>query len=158
MERRDFVRTGLAAAGLASGAAAAGAMDHQHGNDGKTAYVAPTVSAELTAVAETAHACVMHAVACIAECNRVLATGDASMAACQESVLSMVPVCEATAANATLNFAGVALMSELVGVCKEFCDYCADACEPHASHNAECKTCMDSCKECSEACQTFLNA
>ena len=80
------------------------------------------------------------------------------MAECQEAVLSMVSVCEATAANATMHLAGDELLKQLVDVCREYCDYCADACEPHAEHYPECKNCMESCRECSEACQAYLKA
>jgi Cys-rich four helix bundle protein (predicted Tat secretion target) len=159
MERRDFVRAGLAGAavGLANSSIAS-SQEHQHGGGSKEAYVPPEISEELKRVAETAHDCVRHAVACIAECNRVLATGESSMADCQEAVLSMVSVCEATAANATMYLAGDELLKQLVDVCREFCDHCAEACEPHAEHYPECRNCMDSCKDCSEACQEYLKA
>ena len=103
MERRDFVIAGLAgtAAGLVSSPMAR-AQEHQHASEPGKPYVPVVRSDELKKVADTAHECVKHAVACIAECNRVLATGDSAMADCQQAVLSMVPVCEATAANATL--------------------------------------------------------
>ncbi|MDX1698846.1 MAG: hypothetical protein R3308_11190 [Thiohalobacterales bacterium] len=116
------------------------------------------LSDELQRVADTAQDCVRHAVTCIAECDRVLATGERSMAECQEAVLSRVSVCEATAANPTMVLASDDLLKQLVDVCREFCDYCAGACEPHAEHYPECKNRMDSCKDCSEACQVFLKA
>lgn len=157
MERRDFVRTGLAgaAAGLVASSAAV-AKNEQHDHGSMPEYVAPVVSDELKKVAETAHDCVKTANACIAECNRVLALGQGSMAECQEAVLSMVSVCEATAVNATMHLVDDELLRRLVDVCREFCDYCAEACEPHAEHYAECKNCMESCRECSDACQAFL--
>lgn len=159
MERRDFVKTGLAGAavGLMT-ASAVSAQDHQHAGGDKKIPVMPVLSDELNKVAETAHACVDTATACIAECNRMLATGDGSMADCQQAVLSMISVCEATASNARMNFLDEDLMRSLVQVCADFCDYCADACEPHAEHNVECKNCMDSCHECSDACKAYLKA
>jgi hypothetical protein len=80
------------------------------------------------------------------------------MADCQQAVLSMVSVCEATASNATMHLVDENLLQHLVDVCAEFCDHCAEACEPHAEHYVECKNCMDSCKECSKACKAFLKA
>ena len=159
MERRDFIKSGLAGAtvGLMT-ASAASAQDHTHGASEKKTYSPPPVNARLKKVAETAYACVGHATACIAECNRVLATGEGSMADCQEAVLSMVSVCEATAANATMRLVDEALLENLVKVCAEFCDYCAEACEAHAEHYAECKNCMESCQECSKACKAYLEA
>lgn len=159
MERRDFVKTGLAgaAAGLMS-SSVVNAQDHQHAGEGKTKPVMPVMSDELKKVAEAAHACVNTATACIAECNRVLATGEGSMADCQQAVLSMISVCEATASNTRMNLVDNELMRNLIGVCEEFCDYCADACEAHAEHYTECKNCMDSCNECADACEAYLKA
>ena len=159
MERRDFIKSGLAGAtvGLMT-ASAASAQDHAHGHNEKKSYSPPPVNAELEKVAETAHDCVRHATACISECNRVLATGEGSMADCQEAVLSMISVCEATAENATMQLVNEKLLRNLVKVCAEFCDYCAEACEAHAEHYAECKNCMESCLDCSKACKAYLEA
>ena len=159
MERRDFVKTGLAGAavGLMSSTVVS-AQDHHHAREGKKKAVMPVMSDELKKVAKTAHDCVSTATACIAECNRVLATGEGSMAECQEAVLSMISVCEATASNARMHLVDEKLLRNLVEVCAEFCDYCADACEAHAEHYTECKNCMDSCNECSDACKAYLKA
>jgi Cys-rich four helix bundle protein (predicted Tat secretion target) len=159
MERRDFVKTGLAGAavGLMSSAVAS-AQEHQHAQQGKKPLVMPVMSDELIKVAETAHDCVNTATACIAECNRVLATGEGAMADCQQAVLSMISVCEATASNARMHLVDDKLLRQLIEVCAEFCDYCADACESHAEHYTECKNCMDSCKTCADACRAYLNA
>ena len=156
MERRHFVTTGIVgvAAGLVGQAAAA--SEHAHHGKGKAVF--PPPDPKLKKVAETAYDCVAVANACIAECNRVLATGEASMAECQEAVLSMVSVCQATADNATMRLAPEALVRSLVEVCRDFCDYCADACEPHAEHYPECKSCMESCQECSKACEEYLTS
>jgi Cys-rich four helix bundle protein (predicted Tat secretion target) len=159
MERRDFMKTGLAGAAVGlMGASLANAQDTSHAHHNGKAAVMPVASAELKKVAETAYDCERTATACIAECNRVLATGEASMAECQEAVLSMVSVCGATAANATMNLAPEKLLRQLVEVCASYCDYCADACEAHAEHYAECKNCMESCRECSKACKAYLEA
>ena len=156
MERRDFVKTGLV--GMTAGLVASAAMaeDHQHDHGNKKAVAMPAPDPKLKKVAETAHACVLVASACIAECNRVLAAGETHMAECQEAVLSMVSVCEATADNATMRFAPAELLGQLVKVCEDFCDYCAEACEPHAEHYAECKNCMEACQDCAEACGDYL--
>ena len=157
MERRDFVKTGLAGVTATLVASGAIAQDHQH-HAAKKEVVMPEPDPKLKKVAETAHDCVLVASACIAECNRVLAAGEAHMAECQEAVLSMVSVCEATAANATMRLAPAALLAQLVKVCDEFCEYCADACEKHADHYAECKNCMESCRDCAEACKEYLQS
>ena len=157
MERRDFVKTGLAGAAVGMmSASLASAQDQSHAHHAGKALVMPVASDELKKVAETAYACERTATACIAECNRVLATGEASMAECQEAVLSMVSVCGATAANATMHLAPEKLLRQLVEACANYCDYCADACEAHAEHYAECKNCMESCRECSKACKAYL--
>lgn len=159
MERRVFVKTGLAGAAVGlMGQSLAMAENHKHDHDDKPMPVAPAMSSELKKVADTAYDCLKHATACIAECNRVLATGDGAMADCQQAVLSMVPVCEAMATNATLHLADSSLMKSLAKTCSEFCDACAEACEVHAEHNIECKNCMDSCNECSDACKAYLKA
>ena len=157
MERRDFVKTGLAGitASLVTTGALAAAQQHDHGQQPVSM---PQPDPALQKVAETAHDCVLVATACVAECNRALAAGDAAMADCQQAVLSMVSVCEATAANASMRLAPEELLRGLVKVCDEFCDYCADACEPHADHYPECKRCMESCRDCAEACKAYLQA
>lgn len=159
MERREFVKTGLAGATVGlMGSALANAQEHQHEAAAKQSYVPPVISEELRKVAQTAHDCVKSANACIAECSRVLALGESAMAECQQAVLSMVSVCESTAENATMHLANDDLLRSLVDVCREYCDFCADACEPHAGHYPECKNCMESCQECSRACKAFLEA
>ena len=157
MERRSFVKTGLA--GVTAGLVANSAMaqEHQH-HAGKKTMVVPAPDPKLKKVAETAHDCVLVASACIAECNRALAAGEAHMAECQEAVLSMVSVCESTADNATLRLAPESLIRQLVKGCEDFCDYCADACEKHADHYVECKNCMESCQDCAQACKDYLQA
>ena len=157
MERRDFVKSGLAGAaiGLVSSSMAV-AEDNEHAHGHKTKPNIPAASPELKKVADTAHECVKHANACIIECNKVLAKGEVDMADCQQSVLSMISVCESTAANATFNVVDNKLLRQLIEVCSEFCDDCADTCEPHAEHYAECKNCMESCQDCSEACKEYL--
>ncbi len=159
MERRNFVKTGLAGAAVGlMGSSLAMAENHQHDHDDKPMPVAPAMSSELKKVADKAYDCVRDGNVCIAECNRVLATGDGAMADCQQAVMGMVPVCDAMATNATLNLVDPALMKNLAKVCSEFCDYCAAACEPHAEHNKECKDCMESCNKLADACAAYLKA
>ena len=95
---------------------------------------------------------------CLYADKYVLATGDGAMVECQEAVLSMVPVVESMAVNAAMAFPSEALLQQLAKVYGEFCDYCAEACEPHAEHYAECKNCMDRCRECSDACAAYVKA
>jgi hypothetical protein len=55
MERRDFVKTGLAGAAVGLMSSSVGnAQDHQHAS--KKQPIMPVMSDELTSVAETAHA------------------------------------------------------------------------------------------------------
>lgn len=159
MERRDFVMSGLAGAAVGlMGSSVTVAQDHKHADGDKKNPARPAASEELKKVADTAYECIRHANACIAECNLALAKGEVDMADCQQAVLSMISVCEATATNATFNLVDNQLLRNLIKVCSEFCDYCADACEPHAEHYTECKNCMDSCQECSDACKAYLKA
>jgi len=161
MERRDFVKTGLAGVGASLAVSGAMANHHKGGHEGhgkKAMVMTPAADPKLQKVAETANHCVLVASACIAECNRALAAGEKGMAECQEAVLSMVSVCEATAENATMRLAPEKLLNQLVQACADFCEYCGDACEPHAEHYAECKNCMESCRECAEACNEYLKA
>ena len=156
MERRDFVKTGLAGAAVGiMSASLASAQDQSHAHHAGKALVMPlrTMNSSRSPRQPTP---VKEPDRCIAECNRVLATGEASMAECQEAVLSMVSVCGATAANATMHLAPEKLLRQLVEACANYCDYCADACEAHAEHYAECKNCMESCRECSKACKAYL--
>lgn len=156
MERRDFVRTGLAGAAVGLIGVQAGAAEQAAHHAGMP--VIPAKSDALKAVYTTAYACLQTATACVAVCNRVLATGDGAMAECQRAVMSMLPVCEATAANANMQLVDAALLRQLVEVCANYNDYCADACEKHAEHHQECKDCMHSCRDCAKACRAYLQA
>jgi len=159
MERRNFMKSGLAGAAIGMmGTSFAMAETHDHSHEKKQKIEENPKSKELKKVADTAYDCVKHANACLAECNRALAQGESSMAECQEAVLSMISVCEAAATNATFNLVDRKLLSNLIKVCGEFCEYCSKACEPHAEHYAECKNCMESCDECAKACKAYLTA
>ena len=77
--------------------------------------------------------------ACVADCIKVLSTGDTSLADCLVSVNAMLPMCTALARYAATD---AKRLKDLAAVCITVCDDCAKECEKHADKHAECKACV----------------
>ena len=114
-------------------------------------------SKKLTDVAKAAADCLRMGEACLAHCERELATGDNGMAKCSEKVHEMLAV---TRAMLTLASMKSPRALEMASLCAEVCRNCADACAEHKEHfghgmHLECKACMEACQACEKACNSL---
>ncbi len=124
--------------------------------------VAATTPAALTGEDSDLRSALMQAVSdclrdgevCLAQCLRLLGTGNPAMAECSKNVNSMLSVCGAVP---TLAAADSPHLRSLLQVCAAICDDCEAACRPHAGHHPECAACADSCLRCSAACRALLS-
>ena len=85
----------------------------------------------------------------------ISAAGMDTMAACQRAVMNMLSVVGAMADVAGFVNTTPANIRSLAMTCARFCDTCAEACEPHAAHHAECKDCREACLACAKACNAL---
>jgi Cys-rich four helix bundle protein (predicted Tat secretion target) len=162
LDRRHVLAAaaGLGATLIATSAAAADAKADKKPADKADAHaghakdappltpVPPAIKAVIDATAE----CTSAGRVCLARCTDHLATGSATMAACQRAVMNMLAVTDAMATVATYRNADPKNMKKLAEACALFCRTCAKACEEHAAHHVECKACMDACLACAKAC------
>lgn len=81
--------------------------------------------------------------ACLAHCLRLMGQGDTSLAACAKGVVVMLAICDAIG---TLADNQSRHLRALASLCKDVCEDCAEACEPHAGHHAECGECLQACR------------
>ena len=145
IRRRELI------AGLTLAAAALAAGTAQAAPAAPTASPAPGLAAVTTSTAE----CQRAGRVCLAHCTDFLADGMAAMADCQRAVMNMLAVTGAMADVAGYGNAAAPDIAALAASCARFCDTCAEACRPHATHHAECKACMDACVECAKACRAL---
>ena len=119
------------------------------------APAAKPLTAAHKAVIKEAADCITAGRLCMARCADHLATGMATMAACQRAVINMLAVTQAIADVAGYANADSQLLQQLGKTCAAFCRSCAKACEPHADHHQECKACRDACLLCAKACDSL---
>ncbi len=136
MNRRHLLR----AAGVAALATLAQSARGDHASPG--AYAA---------LVATASDCVATGQVCLAHCIRLLSEGDDSLSDCAKSLNQMLALCGALQ---NLAAQGAPLVPRLAAVTLQACNSCAEACEPHVGHHAECKACYDACQACIKQCKT----
>jgi len=100
------------------------------------------LSAEDAAAVRALSACQSVGETCLSHCIAVLATGDASMAACARAVREMLAVCRA---SETLILTRSAFAGQQLALCREACAACRAECLPHAEHHATCGACAEAC-------------
>lgn len=156
LDRREIL-TGLAGLGtvLLASDARGQAKPGPHAGHGADAPAPAPASPALQAVIDSTAKCQRDGRYCLARCTDHLAAGTPVMADCQRAVMNMLAVVKAMADVAGYRNAAPANMRALATSCAAFCRTCADACEPHAAHHAECKACKESCLECAKACEAF---
>ena len=98
--------------------------------------------AGLTAAAES---CVRASHACLHHCLEMLATGNASMAACAKTVSDLIPTSQALTA---LSAGGSAHTAALAAVVAAIAKACKAECDKHLA--------MGPCKACSESCAALI--
>ena len=155
LPRRDVI-AGLAGLGaaLASTHSRAQSTD-DHSQHSRQAPPAAPFSAVHQAVIDSTADCQHAGRVCLARCTEHLAAGMQDMAECQRAVMNMLAVVDAMADVAGFANASPANLKSLAATCAAFCSSCADACEPHAAHHAECRACRDSCLACAKACRAL---
>lgn len=86
-------------------------------------------------------------------CIEILASGDASMAACARAVRDMLAVC---ATSRSLILTGSSFAGQQVALCREACVICRGECLPHAEHHASCGACAEACAAATAAIDALL--
>lgn len=141
MNRRQFLLEVSAASAVLSGAVGA-ATAAESGGQPSHNHHGGTAAAPESALATAFDACAAASNACIAHCQKTLATGDKSMAECLRTSLDCDALCEVVAKLARYDSAQApAIAKASIPAMKA----CADACKPHIEHHAVCKTCFDAC-------------
>lgn len=146
MDRRAFL---AAASGAATGLVATQALGA--GTTSEHAHHAAPASLRYADLASVYSVCAAASAECIAHCQRILATGDKSMAECLKTALDCSAVCDAIAKLARFDsdFA-----PKLAAQAVPVMDACAKACKPHVEHHAICKACFDACNAAIKASTT----
>ena len=139
MNRRDMIKNSVNAMGVAALASASALLE--------TSAFAAGSSADK--IAETASKCIAVGLKCLDHCHKELAQGTKMMAECATTVSDTIAACEALQKLAT---SGSPHLKAMAKVCADICKDCMTKCEPHTSHMAICKECMDACKACMDAC------
>jgi hypothetical protein len=106
---------------------------------------------ELSAVIEAAYDCAAHCMSCADAC---LEEQDPSLNRCIRADLDCADVCIATAKVVARAGASGAPWLELVRVCMETCNSCAEECEKH--DHEHCRICAEACRRCEDACRQLL--
>ena len=144
MERREMLKTVLAAAvgAISTAALAANHDGHNHGAPGAASRNAGLISASAD--------CLKTGEACLAHCLYLLGNGDTSVAACAQSVNELLATC-----TALMKLAGQdsKFVPALAKVAAEICTSCEKECRKHADHHPECKACAESCAACVKECK-----
>lgn len=147
MERRELLKTGMAAAFTAlSTAALAQTTNHAH-HDHHHHAPAP---GNFSALAKSSAACLTVGEACLAHCLILLGDDDKAMAECAQSVNQMLAICASLHKLASQNSAYTARLARLAA---DVCSDCEKACRKHENKHAECKACADACAACLKDCK-----
>ncbi|WP_293370088.1 hypothetical protein [Nevskia sp.] len=159
MNRRQFSRAAAGLVTLAVGSAAAedprdaarqqSAPKPTRAEPVDAPFVDPAPAA--AAAPEPRHAaiarafadCAAAAEACIATCQRLLASGDESLGDCLKAVLDADAIATAVARLAHYDSAWAPVVAKQAIA---ILDVCIEACRPHLARHPACKTCSDACK------------
>ena len=158
LQRREIIAglAGLGAALTSAATLAQSATTTDHAEHGKKVAAPPSaLSAQHKAVIDSTAECLRAGRVCLARCTDHLAAGMDTMADCPRAVMNMLSVVGAMADVAGFANATPANIRSLAMTCARFCDTCAEACEPHAAHHAECKDCREACLACAKACNAL---
>lgn len=149
MDRRNMMGAGIAlgAALLARSATADDHAHHHHHDHGAGKPAGPHKRAAL--IAGTSE-CLQAGQICLAECHRVLATGDKDMAACAVTVTEMLATCDALLKLAA---ADSRHLPKLASLALAVCEDCEKECRKHEKMHAECRQCAEACVACARECR-----
>lgn len=149
MNRRNMMGASVAlgAALLAQRAMAADDHAHHHHDHGGGKPAGPHRHAALIA---SAGECLQTGQICLAECHRVLATGDKDMAACAATVTDMLATCDALLKLAA---ADSRHLPRLASLALAVCEDCEKECRKHEKMHSECRQCAEACVACAKECR-----
>ncbi len=136
-----------ASATLAKAASHEGHGDHAHGHAHDHA-----ANGGNQALVRAAGDCRIAGEICQAHCQKMLATGDTSLAACSASVSDMMASCSSLmqlAASDSKHLPGMAK------ICSQILEDCKAECEKHGEHE-ECKACAKACEGCLKECKKVM--
>ena len=145
LERRELLKAGIGVVALASTAAAADEVAHEHSAAGPSSAQQALVSA--------IGGCLTQGNLCLQHCLVALGGGDTTLAECSKTVRDMLAVCSATQ---TLVAGNSAHAKAAVQLCIDACSDCEGACRKHAEHHAVRKACADACTATIKAARAFL--
>jgi Cys-rich four helix bundle protein (predicted Tat secretion target) len=94
------------------------------------------------AMAPVLSACVEAGNECLAHCLDLLGKGVTELAACADSVRTMLAVCNATGVVLT---SGSQRARAMLDLCRNVCSDCEAECRKHADKHPVCKKCGDAC-------------
>ncbi len=152
LTRREVV-TGVSVLGagmvLAATEHAMAAPVHQH----PMAAAAPPAGPKYQKLMLSAMDCINTGSICRNHCINLLGMGDTTLKECLQTVLTMLPLCNALGSLASSDSP---LLINLAKVCIEACEVCEKECRKHEMHHMECKACADSCARCIKECKALL--
>ncbi len=167
MNRRQFSRAAAGLVTLAAGVGSAAAEDPRDAARSQAApkpakkalpappepvdapFVDPAPAAATdpearhAAIARAFADCAAAAEACIATCQRLLASGDESLGDCLKAALDADAIATAVARLAHYDSAWAPVVAKQAIA---ILDVCIEACRPHLARHPACKTCSDACK------------
>ena len=153
MDRRALLGALAASGTLLSMGAARAEEEHKHHHDAHGDHSGHGDAAVHQALVSSALECVKRGEVCISHCISSLGQGDTSLKACLQSVLAMMPSCQALARLAALD---APRLKEFAKVCGDICADCQTECKKHQDHHAACKACGEACGECVEECRKII--
>jgi len=157
MDRRDFLRAGVAVVSASAGglamAQAGGDTKHEHQHEKGPGAAGPRGWEKNAAVVEAASDCVRAGEICLEHCLTLLRTGDTSMARCSTTVDAMLALCRATEALAMQDSPH---LKGIAATCAKACRDCEAACKEHAAHHEPCRRCMETCQKCASVCEKIV--
>ncbi len=98
-----------------------------------------------------AQSCTMCADACLGEENVAM------LRRCIRLDLDCSNICLTTGVIATRSAeANEPILVQMLELCANACQACAEECEKHASHHDHCKICAAACRRCEESCRRAM--
>jgi Cys-rich four helix bundle protein (predicted Tat secretion target) len=138
LHRREFLKAGIAVAGVAALELSRRAPSHAAEPAVRTAEPG-SYAAQMTPVLSS---CIEAGNECMAHCIDLLGKGVTELAACADSVRTMLAVCEMTAVLVT---SASARSRSALELCRDVCADCETECRKHAEKHPVCKACGDAC-------------
>jgi len=158
MDRRTFLASSAALAGLALARGTAAAETDPHAGHGASHGVGAAHDPALAKLADAASECLVKAESCVPHCIRLIEEGDTTLTECLASVIRLRAAVGAMASVAAFDAKPTDSTRALAAACAKFCRECEEACKPHYEKHVSCKECGESCGRCAKACDAVAAA